>query len=84
MEVNISRTHNSGELTATFLTETMSWGINELMGIGQMPPAQLVEQQKKKKKTQEFLQALFLPKEPPAGTTKCGMNIMQDVAKTRE
>lgn len=62
MEVNISRTH-SGELTATFLTETMSWGINELMGIGQMPPAQLVEQQKKKKK-QEFLQALFLPKEP--------------------
>lgn len=83
MEVNISRTHNSGELTATFLTETMSWGINELMGIGQMPPAQLVEQQKKKKK-QEFLQALFLPKEPPAGTTKCGMNIMQDVAKTRE
>ena len=48
MEVNISRTH-SGELTATFLTETMSWGINELMGIGQMPPAQLVEQQKKKK-----------------------------------
>lgn len=83
MEVNISRTH-SGELTATFLTETMSWGINELMGIGQMPPAQLVEQQKKKKKKQEFLQALFLPKEPPAGTTKCGMNIMQDVAKTRE
>jgi len=48
MEVNISRTH-SGELTATFLTETMSWGINELMGIGQMPPAQLVEQQKKNK-----------------------------------
>jgi len=48
MEVNISRTHNSGELTATFLTETMSWGINELMGIGQMPLAQLVEQQKKK------------------------------------
>jgi len=48
MEVNISRTH-SGELTATFLTETMSWGINELMGIGQMPLAQLVEQQKKNK-----------------------------------
>lgn len=48
MEVNISRTH-SGELTATFLTETMSWGINELMGIGQMPLAQLVEQQEKKK-----------------------------------
>lgn len=83
MEVNISRTH-SGELTATFLTETMSWGINELMGIGQMPLAQLVEQQEKKKTKQEFLQALFLPKEPPAGTTKCGMNIMQDVAKTRE
>lgn len=50
MEVNISRTH-SGELTATFLTETMSWGINELMGIGQMPLAQLVEQQEKKNKT---------------------------------
>lgn len=48
MEVNISRTH-SGELTATFLTETMSWGINELMGIGQMPLAQLMEQQEKKK-----------------------------------
>ena len=48
MEVNISRTH-SGELTATFLTETMSWGINELMGIGQMPLAQLVEQQEKNK-----------------------------------
>lgn len=63
MEVNISRTH-SGELTATFLTETMSWGINELMGIGQMPLAQLVEQQEKKKTKQEFLQALFLPKEP--------------------
>lgn len=82
MEVNISRTH-SGELTATFLTETMSWGINELMGIGQMPPAQLVEQQKKKKKT-GILAGIVLTQRTTAGTTKCGMNIMQDVAKTRE
>lgn len=59
MEVNISRTH-SGELTATFLTETMSWGINELMGIGQMPPAQLVEQQKKKKKKTGILAGIVL------------------------
>ena len=68
MEVNISRTH-SGELTATFLTETMSWGINELMGIGQMPLAQLVEQQEKKKKNRNSCRHCSYPKnhllEPP-------------------
>jgi len=62
MEVNISRTHNSGELTATFLTETMSWGINELMGIGQMPLAQLVEQQEKKKQNRNYCRHFSYPK----------------------